>query len=695
MKYKVGDRVIVGEKYQKGIEQNEPDQYVGTVAVVIQDTNGTVRWPYMAQFFDGTKAVIGDHEIERLATEKPESNKEAEFKVGDKVRVSHEWSNSGAGEENERECHGKVGTVVGRTPWGAYDVKFPNGKLWAFDDQSEFLELVSGQGNPTDSPEFKVGDKVRATDQFLSYSHRGMVCEIVQVDNDEIPYKVQFEDGSYFWSKAERIVAAESEIAKPKFKVGDRVRLTKDFELDSECGGESEDYFGTEAEIVEVRSSSCILPYLVRLHDDQECPVDCKEIKLIESVKPLPSPEFKVGDYVRMTGEINEGSERDREIYRDIYKGKCAKILEIDDSDKPYRVLMRGNGPNASSWIKAGLFEHFKPIYPAGMFVRYKEVATPDMTGEIVEFKVIDWEPKYLVRFASFDSWISGHCLEPAEKPQEAATERSCPKDACCSSSCPSRPQGASSAIASVNAMKLSEAFLAGASMESEVGLGMAAAKPEVSVADAGAVRSKDADDFRYDLITPIGLEVVSCYASEYYRGLSESGVNDEGGFAESAVSGALHSIREFLSDGSDRTREDHLADAFMEVGWAVDFIESGDSDRFDEYLDRFKDLTPGYYYYQAIPPSAIRAVARAAKEGSAKYGDHNWLKGFPVSDLLNHGEKHLWDWIEGDRSEDHLGHALWNILAAIHSYKQWPHLNRGTLCGPKFTPPADKEVAR
>ncbi len=83
---------------------------------------------------------------------------------------------------------------------------------------------------------------------------------------------------------------------------------------------------------------------------------------------------------------------------------------------------------------------------------------------------------------------------------------------------------------------------------------------------------------------------------------------------------------------------------------------------------------------YDLISPIALEALARANAEGSAKYGDFNWEKGMPVNDLLNHVVRHIYKFLGGDRSEDHLGHAMWGVGAAIHSYALWPDINNGTL---------------
>ena len=93
-------------------------------------------------------------------------------------------------------------------------------------------------------------------------------------------------------------------------------------------------------------------------------------------------------------------------------------------------------------------------------------------------------------------------------------------------------------------------------------------------------------------------------------------------------------------------------------------------------------------FRYDLVSPIGLREVARACAEGASKYSDFNWEKGMPVHDLLNHAIAHVYQFLSGDRSEPHLGHAAWNLLAAIHSHELWPHLNDGHLRGPGCKPP-------
>jgi len=70
---------------------------------------------------------------------------------------------------------------------------------------------------------------------------------------------------------------------------------------------------------------------------------------------------------------------------------------------------------------------------------------------------------------------------------------------------------------------------------------------------------------------------------------------------------------------------------------------------------------------YDSISPIALRRLAETHYEGDFVYGRYNWRKGLPISDTLNHCIKHLYEYLAGDKAEDHLAHALWGVAAAMH----------------------------
>ena len=67
---------------------------------------------------------------------------------------------------------------------------------------------------------------------------------------------------------------------------------------------------------------------------------------------------------------------------------------------------------------------------------------------------------------------------------------------------------------------------------------------------------------------------------------------------------------------------------------------------------------------FDLIPPTAMMAVAKAMAQGARRYGDYNW-QGLPIENILNHAMRHIVLYMEGDRDEDHLGHAAANLMMA------------------------------
>lgn len=78
------------------------------------------------------------------------------------------------------------------------------------------------------------------------------------------------------------------------------------------------------------------------------------------------------------------------------------------------------------------------------------------------------------------------------------------------------------------------------------------------------------------------------------------------------------------------------------------------------------RDDRTGKGRYDLIPPEAIRELAIQLEKGCAKYGERNWEKGQPMSCFLDSGIRHLMRYLAGDRDEDHLRAALWNVAAAV-----------------------------
>lgn len=78
---------------------------------------------------------------------------------------------------------------------------------------------------------------------------------------------------------------------------------------------------------------------------------------------------------------------------------------------------------------------------------------------------------------------------------------------------------------------------------------------------------------------------------------------------------------------------------------------------------------------FDLITPIGLRRLAESYAEGARKYGDHNWQRGMPASQMINRALRHIYLWLEGDEEEDHLAHAAWNLLGICHFEEVMPEM--------------------
>jgi hypothetical protein len=92
---------------------------------------------------------------------------------------------------------------------------------------------------------------------------------------------------------------------------------------------------------------------------------------------------------------------------------------------------------------------------------------------------------------------------------------------------------------------------------------------------------------------------------------------------------------------------------------------DSGERQAFD--TGAVRDTQTGKGRFDLMSPIALRRVAEVYRKGAEKYAERNWEKGMPISRCLDSALRHLNQYREGLRDEDHLGQAAWNVMAAIH----------------------------
>ena len=93
---------------------------------------------------------------------------------------------------------------------------------------------------------------------------------------------------------------------------------------------------------------------------------------------------------------------------------------------------------------------------------------------------------------------------------------------------------------------------------------------------------------------------------------------------------------------------------------------DSGERQEFE--TGSVRDTRDGKGRFDLITPIGLKRLAVHYENGARKYGDRNWEKGQPVSRYLDSAIRHLYAYLAGDRSEDHLAASAWNSLAAIHT---------------------------
>lgn len=72
---------------------------------------------------------------------------------------------------------------------------------------------------------------------------------------------------------------------------------------------------------------------------------------------------------------------------------------------------------------------------------------------------------------------------------------------------------------------------------------------------------------------------------------------------------------------------------------------------------------------FDLLPAVEIAEIANVLGKGAIKYGDDNW-KGISTASHLNHAMQHIFAYIAGDRSDDHLSHAATRCIFAMYTAK-------------------------
>lgn len=177
------------------------------------------------------------------------------------------------------------------------------------------------------------------------------------------------------------------------------------------------------------------------------------------------------------------------------------------------------------------------------------------------------------------------------------------------------------------------------------------------TVFNTGAQRDMSKGKGRYDLISPIAMEVLVDVASD----MDMKWYQDE--TPSSLVSQTINSIFSCLEGNNS-----HLDEAFF-----LSMVALQNEVNSPMYWERQENE----FGYSRLAPEAVRRVAVILEKGAEKYEARNWEKGMPVWKYLDSGLRHFFKYLDGQKDEDHLGQGFWNLMAAVHTREM---VRRGKL---------------
>lgn len=94
-----------------------------------------------------------------------------------------------------------------------------------------------------------------------------------------------------------------------------------------------------------------------------------------------------------------------------------------------------------------------------------------------------------------------------------------------------------------------------------------------------------------------------------------------------------------------------------------INYVLKDSGERSEFSTGAVRDAQEGKGRMDLLPVRAIIAVAKVFENGAKKYEANNWRKGIPLSRYVDSGLRHAVKYLRGDRDEDHLSQAIWNLM--------------------------------
>ena len=102
---------------------------------------------------------------------------------------------------------------------------------------------------------------------------------------------------------------------------------------------------------------------------------------------------------------------------------------------------------------------------------------------------------------------------------------------------------------------------------------------------------------------------------------------------------------------------------------------DSGEREKYISGAQR--DSETGKGRFDLLSPIFLKRLAIVCEKGAEKYSERNWEKGIPTMRFIDSAFRHINSYIEGQRTEDHIAQAAWNLMCFCHTIEM---IERGIL---------------
>lgn len=104
-----------------------------------------------------------------------------------------------------------------------------------------------------------------------------------------------------------------------------------------------------------------------------------------------------------------------------------------------------------------------------------------------------------------------------------------------------------------------------------------------------------------------------------------------------------------------------------------AEILDSGDRTVFPS--GSVRDMHEGKGRCDLLPMCVLLRLARHYENGCRKYGDRNWEKGIPAHSFADSAMRHMFKYMDGQRDEDHLIAAIWNLCGLAWTEEKKPEM--------------------